>query len=447
MVMPFRRRKVDGIVASGAPAELDCDALWDRAFRPVIEALGYLPIRADAETGSVIVKDMLERLAFAHLVLADVTLPNGNVYYEVGLRHVACSTGAVLVAASWSHQLFDIDQFRTIRYPLTDGAVPEGEAATIRAVLQDAIPRFRDARTPWHELITPESTRAGRLAFLEQSEATSALQGRMRAARLAAKDDRQRLVRSLVDDIAPGTLTIPEIASELLILVRDELGWSALLDFTRRLPDSTRQLPLVREQELLALAETGQALDALGRLETLVAEQGDSPERQGLIGGRYKRLWRAKHDERKARGDQTPSVDERQFLSKAIEHYTRGMELDLNQYYCSSNLPQLLRARAKPRDAERAAVIDQLVLAACDRALKRGEQDEWLRPTLLGAAFRAKDVQKAEELAAQVEEEGVAAWKLKTSLADLQLQLEQALGHESHDALVEIYERLKQLTE
>ena len=447
MVMPFRRRKVEGSVGEGAPPELDCDALWDRAFRPAIEALGYLPVRADAESGSVIVKDMLERLAFAHLVLADVSLPNGNVYYEVGLRHVACKTGAILLAASWSRQLFDIDQFRTVRYPLQDGLVPDTEAAAIRDLLHEAIPRLRDAVTPWHEFIDPATAGAGRLAFREQSEATSALQGRMRAARLASKDERQTLVRSLLDDIQPATLGIPEIASELLILVRDALGWTALLEFTGRLPAGTRHVPFVREQELLALAETGQPLDAIGRLEMLVAEQGDTPERQGLIGGRYKRLWRTARQERIGRNEQAPSADERRFLNKAIDHYTRGMDLDLNQYYCSCNLPQLLRARARTGDADRAMVIDQFVVAACDRALKRGEHDEWLRPTLLGAAFRARDVQKAEELAAQIEDEGAVAWKLESSLSDLRTEVQASEGHDSHDALAGIYERLEQLTE
>jgi len=59
----------------------------------------------------------------------------------------------------------------------------------------------------------------------------------------------------------------------------------------------------------------------------------------------------------------------------AIEHYTRGMEFDYKLYYYSSNLPQLVRARGKAGDAERAAVVDQFVLATCARALKRGEHD------------------------------------------------------------------------
>ena len=445
MVMPFRRRKVEGVVGAGAPGELDCDALWDRVFRPTIEELGYLPVRADADTGSIIVKDMLERLAYAHLVLADVSLPNGNVSYEIGLRHAARATGCILLAASWSRQLFDIDQFRSVRYPLVDGMVPEVEAAEIRKVLREAIPRLRDARTPWHELIAEQGKTAGELAFREQSEAVSLFQSRLRSARLAPKQARLEMTRSIVADVQAVTLTIPEIAYELLMLVRDEAGWIAVLDFVRTLPANTRQLPSVREQELLALAEGGQPLDAIGRLETLVAQQGDSPERQGLIGGRYKRLWRDEKKARVDRGETVPSGDERRYLNQAIEHYTRGMELDYNLYYCSSNLPQLLRARGKASDSERASTVDSFVLAACDRALRRGEHDEWLRPTLLGAAFRAQAVERAAELAGQVEEEGAARWKLHSTLADLRLALEQATGTDAQNELRTICEKLERL--
>ena len=429
----------------GAPGELDCDALWDRVYRPVIESLGYLPIRADADTGSVIVKDMLERLAFAHLVLADVTLPNGNVYYEIGIRHVACQTGCVLLATSWSKQLFDIDQFRSIRYPLVDGLVPESEAASIRATLVEGIRRIKDAKTPWHELVTTDETQKRAAAFREQSEAVSLFQSRMRAARLAPRSDRTAMVKALVDDVHAASLTIPEVACELLTLVRDEVGWNDTLQFARALPASTRHLPFVREQEMLALAESGRHLEAIGLLESLIETHGDSPERQGLIGGRYKRLWKAALAERTGRGEDRPSADERRFLNKAIEHYTHGMELDYNQYYCSCNLPSLLRVRARPGDAERASLVDQFVVAACDRALKRAESNPWLRPTLLGAAFRARDVAKAQELAEQVEQEGAARWQLASTLAELELSVAQATGHESHDDLRAIYETLRQL--
>ena len=270
MVMPFRKRTIEGPTQPGAPAELDCDALWDRVYRPVIEQLGYLPIRADAETGTVIVKDMLERLAFAHLVLADVSLPNGNVYYEIGLRHVAFKTGCVLLATSWSKQLFDIDQFRAVRFPLADGTVPEAEAEKIRTHLLTQIPKMRDSVTPWHEFVTGDEQQRRESTFRDQSEATSQLQSRMGVVRLADASDRAAKLQSILGELNQATLTIPEVVIELLVLVRDSVGFAAVLDFVATLPASTSQLPFVQEQRLLALAETGQPKEAIASLETLV---------------------------------------------------------------------------------------------------------------------------------------------------------------------------------
>ena len=34
-----------------------------------------------------IIRDMIERLALSDMVLADVSIPNANVFYEVGVRH------------------------------------------------------------------------------------------------------------------------------------------------------------------------------------------------------------------------------------------------------------------------------------------------------------------------------------------------------------------------
>jgi hypothetical protein len=64
------------------------------------------------------------------------------------------------------------------------------------------------------------------------------------------------------------------------------------------------------------------------------------------MGGRFKRLARA------AASD----AEKRQALAKAIDCYERGMDLDLNAYYCSSNLcpasTELARERAT-RNARR----------------------------------------------------------------------------------------------
>ena len=128
MIMPYGRKPTQAEPGRG-PAEIDFNALWDRGYVPVIKELGYEPVRADQDTGALIIGQMLERLYFADLVLADMTIPNGNVYYEVGIRHAAQKTGCVLLAADWSKQLFDVVQMRTVRYPLPEGNIADDTAA------------------------------------------------------------------------------------------------------------------------------------------------------------------------------------------------------------------------------------------------------------------------------------------------------------------------------
>jgi hypothetical protein len=38
------------------PAEVDFNALWDQAFFPLIASIGYRPVRADQESGPLIIK-------------------------------------------------------------------------------------------------------------------------------------------------------------------------------------------------------------------------------------------------------------------------------------------------------------------------------------------------------------------------------------------------------
>jgi hypothetical protein len=101
VIMPYGRKATQVEPSSNAPWEIDFNALWDKAFAPTIQSLGYEPVRADQDTGALIITQMIERLYFADLVLADMTIPNGNVYYEVGVRHAAKEIGCVLLAADW----------------------------------------------------------------------------------------------------------------------------------------------------------------------------------------------------------------------------------------------------------------------------------------------------------------------------------------------------------
>jgi tetratricopeptide (TPR) repeat protein len=419
MIMPYGR-KATQTDASRGPAEIDFNALWDRGYVPVIKALGYEPVRADQDTGGLIISQMLERLYFADLVLADMTIPNGNVYYEVGIRHAAKKTGCVLLAADWSKQLFDVVQMRTIRYPLPEGNVIEATATAFRTAVKNDIGSLCDGISPMHQSIPgyPSTVDPQKATTMrDQLAELAAFQTKVRAVRAAPRDQRMGKARELVASDGSPPKTYP-MALTLMMLLRDCVDtvadWNVVLDFVHMLPDRFAGEPEVLENRAFADAQAGNNVQAVAELQTLIETIGPSPERFGLLGGRYKR---------QADLATVSPAERRQYLNKAIECYERGMELDLNEYYCSSNLPRLYRARARPGDEDRAQNVLRLVIAACERAKRRAVADEWLRSTLLVAAFDAGDAEKAEELVDDVVAEGAAKWKIDAILRDLEKSL------------------------
>jgi hypothetical protein len=446
MIMPFRKKKVDEPRPPGAPAEIDFDALWERAYWPAIDAMGYVPMRADFDPNSAIVKAMLERIAFADLVIADVTTGNGNCYYELGVRHVAKKTDCVLVAADWVRPLFDIAQFASVRFPLTDGSIPQAEADVIKQTLIDNVRNVKDADNPYYALLGDAVNEQGRRsAFRDFAERLSAFQAKVKAIRNRPADARAAAATALVAELETPVFEIPEIAIELVSMMRDYVGWRETITFIEALPQNVRRLAWVAEQHCLAVAKAGDPAHAIGLLEELIAKSGETPERRGLIGGRYKQLWSDARAERRKTNAQTPSQEENEQLTKAIAEYMRGMMLDLNEYYCANNLPSLLIERGDPGDVERAGIIEHFVVEACERARALGAADEWLRPTLLGAAFRSGDVAVADRLARDVTREGHSVWKLDSTLKDLKRAVESATPEDKRGQLQAIYDRLAAL--
>ncbi|MFN0244038.1 MAG: TRAFs-binding domain-containing protein [Planctomycetota bacterium] len=436
MVMPFRRKAVTN-AKDGAPKEVDFDRLWDAALMPAIQRLGYAPIRADAEAGSVIVKDMLNRLKHSDLVVADVSIPNGNVYYEVGIRHVAREKRCVLLAADWFQPLFDINAFRILTYPLADGNVPADQAAAIEKHLVASLPAFVDTATPYHTLVDAEVQKA----FAEEAERLSRFQVELGTVRQMRKGDaRSAKIEELVREHSHAARLVPEVALELVSLIRDMSDWKSVCAFIETLPSSTRATATVREQHYLALSKLGRHAEAIAGLEDLIASSGPSPERCGLLGGRYKVRYDEAVATRKSKSGSMPSHDEARNLTKAIEAYERGFLLDLNEYYCSSNLPALLRERGGNGDRERADAIETLVIVACRRAEERKSQDPWLLDSLFGALFRRGDVASVDEIADRIVS-GVP-WRLDATLKDADRWLAQA-PLEKREPLSRIVERLR----
>jgi tetratricopeptide (TPR) repeat protein len=259
----------------------------------------------------------------------------------------------------------------------------------------------------------------------------------VRAVRAAPAVERMRLAGQLVASEGSPPATYPKALALLMLLrdsAREATDWNAVLDFVGKLPKDFADEAEIQEIRAFAGAQAGNNTQAIAELQTLIDLTGPTPERLGLMGGRYKRL---------ARVGAAPDAERRQALSKAINCYEQGMELDLNAYYCSSNLPRLYRMRARAGDEERAQSTLRLVIAACERARRLNVADEWLRPTLLTAAFDLGDPDKAEELADAVMDEGPATWEVDSVLADLEASVLQVSDTAKRARLSAVIDRIK----
>jgi hypothetical protein len=414
MIMPYGTKPVLDRDDPDAPTHVNFDQLWQLALKPAVDELGYEAVRADQDLGVLIIHEMIERLAISDLVIADVTIGNANVYYEIGVRHAAKRQGCVLIAAQWAKPLFDLEQMRRIPYPLPGTDIDEATADRIRRLLVEAIPRLGNEPSPLYTILPgyPDRLDPSRTsAFRETLRRLSEFQAELSAVRVAPRAEQAERARRVRDKHYRGGPIQQAVAVELVYLLRDFTDAETTTQFIGCLPKDIRDLPVISEQRALVVSQSGDSPAAIGALEQLIDLNGDTSERRGLLGGRYKRLYQAATD---------PAAAAR-YLDLAIENYDLGMHLDLNDYYPASNLARLYQTRGRRGDVERARIAAAITLVACQRSLARNPADEWAKPTMLTAAFDAGDVDAARDLADEVRAAGPAMWKLNSIIGDLDL--------------------------
>lgn len=421
MVMPYDTKPTGAEPGSG-PEKVDFNALWSDVFRPAIVALGYEPVRADTDLGPLIIVEMIQRLAISDLVIADISISNANVYYELGVRHAARETGCVVVAADWAKPLFDLSQIRSVRYPLPVEKLDAESARVLSARLVQDIHERTEGRSPIFDAVPgyPQPDVAHAKAFKDLLQTLTACQWRINATQAMPRGaERADRARQLRDEYMqqPGKVS-PSIALEILYMLRDSTDFATTKAYIETLPNDLRELPVVREQLALATSKAGNHHDAIAALQELIVLRGETSERAGLIGGRYKRLYR----DALAAGDRDSAAV---YLDCAIEWYGRGMMADLNDFFPMSNLPRLLRERGRPEDEEQARLAAAATRAACERTLVRDPKHPWVRQTLLGQAVDARELATVNRLVREVAQSSGAEWQLSTTDADLRASIAQ----------------------
>lgn len=85
------------------------------------DVLGFQCYRADKELGGgIIMEEMLQKLKDAEIVIADLTGPNANVFYELGIAHMIKESKSVLLISQDDQLLFDVRSYRHFPYTIDD---------------------------------------------------------------------------------------------------------------------------------------------------------------------------------------------------------------------------------------------------------------------------------------------------------------------------------------
>jgi hypothetical protein len=159
VVMPFGKKP-----ATWTSDQLfDFDKVYRVVMRRAIEAAGMVPVRADESTASgVIHTEMFKALRDKPVVLAELSLLNPNVYYELGIRHVLSSTGTVLMCRKDQPLPFDVALSRVVLYEYDGRHLDWEEVERIVPVLRQYLLEAQQGHpdSPVHALIHIPTTEA-----------------------------------------------------------------------------------------------------------------------------------------------------------------------------------------------------------------------------------------------------------------------------------------------
>lgn len=440
VAMPFGK-KLD----PSARVELDFDDVYERAIRPAAENAELDVVRADEEVhGGLIHVGMYERLLLAEIVVADLTLSNPNVFYELGVRHAAKPRTTILVYAKGAGLPFDVAPIRAIPYTLEEGRLSHDEAARLRELLADRLAAAREESeqhdSPLFQLIREypginlphEVTETFRDRVRLVNEIRDALD------RLRGHEGVRDELMAIEKRLQPFANAPVELLVDLLLSYRSVEGWSDMVRLVDSFPTEVARAKPVREQLALALNRRNEESDrgrAISIVEKLIDEGGPSPETNGILGRIHKDVC----EELEAAGR---SVEARAALDAAIDAYSTGFDADPRDYYPGVNAITLLIRKGDPDSLRRARELEPVVAFAVGRRGGLSSSDYWDVATVLELSVIGEDWPTAERAAGRVTLVRSEPWMLETTARNLRLiaeSVEQAGGDRSPiDGLIAI---------
>ena len=159
VVMPYGIKSL----LDGSGRHYDFDKAYRVIIRRAIRDAGMKPYRADEEVGSGLIHtDMFRDLRDRPVVLADLSLENPNVFYELGIRHVMADSGTVLICREGASLPFDVGLSRVIFYKYDGTSLDWEEVERVTPIVVAALQEARRGKpdSPVHALLPGTVLRA-----------------------------------------------------------------------------------------------------------------------------------------------------------------------------------------------------------------------------------------------------------------------------------------------
>jgi hypothetical protein len=443
--MPFGKKSD---LASGV--EIDFDHIYQSAIMPAITDSNLEPVRGDQErTGGIVHAPMFGRLLLSDYVVADLTLSNANVFYELGIRHTARPFTTVPIFATIHALPFDVSLVRAIPYSLENGKLTKEAAAKLRADLskrlEDAKRGAASADSPLFQLITkfpkidlPHEVTEIFQDFVRHSEEFRNQLAEARA--LPSNEERQKALKTIEESLGDLHAAQSEILVDLMLSYRDVSAWGDMIRLSDSFHDALKSNVLVRQQRGLAFNRRKQPGDrdkAEQILKTIEKEKGPDPETLGILG----RVYKDRYKDLKKEGKSWAIAD----LDCAIDAYTRGFESDPRDYYPGVNAITLLIEKGDADAMKEASRLQPLVTFAVARRGGANSSDYWDLATFLELSAIGKDWTLAMRVLPKVLRSAKAAWMVETTQNNLLLlKAARERGGESTPELDEIIRQLNE---
>ena len=441
VAMPFGKKSPPG----KTKPKIDFDKIY-KFIREAVESENLECIRADFEkSGGFIHKPMFERLLVAEYVIADLTLSNPNVTYEVGVRHGNNSKATLLLCAEQFINVlpFDFKPLRVTPYKIGENgniAKKGGDElkSSIKTWVKNAIAGDLPSDNPILQITSSEKQ------GYVQHEKTDVFMHRMRYASeigqrvydaLNIVDSKKSVseLQKIEKELFQNQIRVRQLHSAIIslyIAYREKKAYKNMLDLYGKIKDKElKQTPVIIEQLALALNRISEDFakegkhkeakrfrrDALHKLDELGRKKWTS-ETYGIAGRIYKGQEKA---ERQAGNDLAADGA----LNRAIETYETGFRLDPRDYYPGVNAVTLRISRGSEKDFEALSLLLPAVRYSVDRAPKAdgSEESYWQQATKLELACAAKDWSVSNEILIDLLSIDVERWMHETTSNNMEI--------------------------